>query len=671
MKKIFTGILLFKLLFLNISSFALEIDLVKNKYPSYSLFFLNEDKCEKFNRKMFDINLKMNKIFVKKIHILWASLFPKIVIDGLNHMYSNIEYPKRLVSSLIQKDFIAVKNETKRFFINTVLGIGGLIDIAKSQFGLEIFNEDMEQALAKCKVKCGNYLVMPFISSCTTRDLFGRVLDFALTPTTYVATPIAAAIKMGLLINRTTNIQPMIKMVESRFPDPYDIAKKFWGVDKYIKLSNYDRKETLEKLEKQLEKDTPLVDKKQQEVLSVKGNVGENIVVKMLDEDLSADIFLNDFNPQSPVLDSMRTALFEVKNSKNTFWDEISIWNRSFSKKFKKAKVKIFDDGEDYLFRYILQKDKKSPLAILFPSIGEGMENNHSTILAKIFYDEGYSVLIIGSHFQWEFLKSLKKGYCLGYIKEDVKYINLLINKAINYISKKHDRVFLKRVAFGTSLGAYTTLFLANEQAQNNAQNIDKFISVCPPFALFYAIDEIDKIISSWKDYPYDIRQKVALVAAKVLRAFENKKELSKNFDNLPFTNLEGELISAFVFHQKLSDLIFETEILKNPNLDKKELYNLIYTFDYRDYIKKYLLVNHSYEELDNASSLKSISNYLINNDNYKIFHSLDDYLISKNQLKELKSLSDDKLVLFSNGAHLGFLYRDEFIEALKKEIKL
>ena len=155
------------------------------------------------------------------------------------------------------------------------------------------------------------------------------------------------------------------------------------------------------------------------------------------------------------------------------------------------------------------------------------------------------------------------------------------------------------------------------------------------------------------------------------MRAFENKKELSKNFDNLPFTNLEGELISAFVFHQKLSDLIFETEILKNPNLDKKELYNLIYTFDYRDYIKKYLLVNHSYEELDNASSLKSISNYLINNDNYKIFHSLDDYLISKNQLKELKSFSDDKLVLFSNGAHLGFLYRDEFIEALKKEIKL
>ncbi len=671
LKKIYASILLFNLLFLNISCFALEIDLAKNKYPSYSLFFLNEDKHENFNRKMFDLNLKMNKIFVKKIHVLWASLFPKFVINGLNCAYSNIEYPKRLISSLIQKDFCAVKNETKRFFINTFLGVGGFMDVAKMKFNLELYNEDMEQALAKCKVKCGNYLVMPFISSCTTRDLFGRILDFILTPTTYVATPIAAAVKMGLLINRTTNIQPMIKMVESRFPDPYDIAKKFWGVDKYIKLSNFDRKEVVEKIEKQFEKEiTPLVDNKQ-EVLSVKGNIGKNIVVKMLDEDLSADIFLKDFNPQSPVLDSMRTALFEVKNSKNAFWDEISIWNRNFSKKFKKASVKMFENEDDYAFRYVLQKDKKSPLAILFPSIGEGMENNHSTLLAKIFYDEGYSVLIIGSHFQWEFLKSLQKGYKMGYIKEDIKYVNLLLNRAISHISKKHDRVFLKRIAFGTSLGAYTALFLANEQAQNNARNIDKFISVCPPFALFYAIDKIDKIISSWKDYPYDIRQKTALVAAKVLKAFENKKQISNNFDNLPFSNSDAELISAFVFHQKLSDLIFETETIQNPNIDKKELYNSIYTLDYHDYIEKYLLVNHSYDEIDSASSLKSISDYLINNDNYKIFHSLDDYLISKNQLKELKSFSDEKMVLFSNGSHLGFLYRDEFIEALKKEIKL
>ena len=100
-------------------------------------------------------------------------------------------------------------------------------------------------------------------------------------------------------------------------------------------------------------------------------------------------------------------------------------------------------------------------MVILFPSVGEGVNNNHSNILANFFYNEGYSVLILGSHFQWEFLKSLEKGYKIGLIKDDVKYINILVNNSISYLSKKYDRVFLERTALGTSLGAYAVLFLA------------------------------------------------------------------------------------------------------------------------------------------------------------------------------------------------------------------
>ena len=62
----------------------------------------------------------------------------------------------------------------------------------------------------------------------------------------YIGSPITAAIKAGLLINRTAYAQPVIKMVESNFADPYDIAKKLWGLERYIKENNYDRKEILE-----------------------------------------------------------------------------------------------------------------------------------------------------------------------------------------------------------------------------------------------------------------------------------------------------------------------------------------------------------------------------------------------------------------------------------------
>ena len=674
MKKIIALFLLFNFIACNINFVLAEnLTLNEQKYPNYSNIFLNEDKYENFNRKIFNFNLKLNKIFAKKIHILWASLFPNFVIDSMNRVYSNIEFPKRLISSLLQKDMDAVKNETKRFFINTTLGAAGLIDVAYKLFHLEMYNEDMEQALAKCKIKCGNYLILPFISSTTTRDLIGRLFDFALNPTTYVASPIAAAVKMGLLINRTAYIQPMLKMVESNFVDPYDIARKFFGVEKYIKFSNFDRKKILENIKDDKFDEFELVDnQKKEEVLQVRGSVkkNENIVVNdYAKKELTADIFLNDYNPQSPVLDSMRTALLDVKNKNKSMWSEISLWNRSFDKKIKIAEIEILNNRPKYQIRYILQKNKTSPLVILFPSVGEGVNNNHSNILANFFYNEGYSVLILGSHFQWEFLKSLEKGYKIGLIKDDVKYINILVNNSISYLSKKYDRVFLERTALGTSLGAYAVLFLANEQYQSGANNIDKFVAICPPFELIYAVEQIDKIIACWKNYPDDFKEKVAITTAKVIRAFSDVKENAQMPKKLPFSNFEGKLISAFVFHQKLCDLIYETEKINNPDFDSKKFYNLIYNSNFGDYIKKYILVNCSYEELRALTGLNSISDYLINSDNYVIFHSLDDYLISKNQLLTLKKYCDNKLVLFSNGSHLGFLYRDEFTEELKRVI--
>lgn len=646
-----------------------------SKNLNYASLYLNEDKYENFNRKVFDFNLKLNKLFVRKIHVAWASLIPDFIINSLNCAYSNIEYPKRLISSLLQRDFEAVRHETKRFFINTTLGVAGLIDFANKVFKLEMYNEDMEQALAKCKVKCGNFLVLPFISSTNTRDIFGRMLDFALNPTTYIASPVAAAIKMGLLINRTTYIQPIIKMVESNFADPYMIAKEFFGVEKYIKLSNYDRKNVLDKIECH-DDEIDLVNKDKQENITVKGALlsspSPNVIVNLSDEELKTDIFLNNYNPQNPVTDSMRTALFDYNTKQKSIWNPISVWNRDFSKKIKTGFVELNKERDKYKFYYILQKNKMSPLAVIFPSVGEGASSSHSRILAKMFYDEGYSAIILGSHFQWEFIKSMEKDYKVGLINEDVKHIERMINNIVLQLSEKYDRSFLSRTAIGTSLGAYTVLFLANEQYSKGGKNFDKFIAISPPYSLLYAIEQIDEITAAWKNYPDDMKDKVASTVAKVIRAFNEKDEFLANFEKLPFTSYEAKLISAFVFNQKLSDLIYTTEINNNPKIDKTELYKQINSMNYRDYIDKYFITDKTnYEEIAATTSLDSIINYLINNDNYKIYHSLDDYLINKNHLRQLRRTCENKLVLISNGAHLGYLYRKEFIDDLKNEIKL
>ena len=680
---------------IGISNISIAEELIKpqSKYPDYAYLYLGSDKYEKINRKVFAFNLGLNKYAIRPVHILWCSVMPEYGIERIQTAYKNIEYPKRLVSTLIQKDFKSSGTETLRFLANTTIGIGGMFDPAKRYFKLEPVNEDMEQALTKCKCNSGSYIVLPVMNGTTARGIAGKILDTSLNPTTYVGTPILAMVKAGLTVNRTSYIQPLIKMIESNYADPYEIARKMYGIDNYIKCSNLDRKEVLENGFKEIENTPELVENtldmrgktnietaSSKEKLTVtdivKGGANiDNIILQSYNSDnsqLMADMLLEDYKPQNPVVDSMRTALFDMPEVDASLWNELSVWNRCFSKKIKTSSVNITPDRADYNFKYIMQKDKNSPVAIIYPSIGEGITSHHSVVLAKIFYDEGYSVIIQGSHFQWEFVKSMPQGYAPGIPSVDAEYLKTVTGKIIEKLENKYNCKFSEKTVIGTSFGALTTLFLANSEFKNNTLNITKYISICPPVELVYAMEQVDKNSEEWNKNPDNLKETAAITAAKVVQ-LTDMKDTAKDLEleNLPFTEEEGKLITGFIMHQKLSDLIFTIE--NTPKNKKTDIYTAINNMNYRDYTEKYLLngTHKTLEDLRNESSLLSISDFLQNSTNYKIYHSLDDYLVNTKQLKQLKIRTGKKTLLLSNGAHLGFLYTPEFLKDLKQEISL
>ena len=680
---------------IGISNISIAEELIKpqSKYPDYAYLYLGPDKYEKINRKVFAFNLGLNKYAIRPVHILWCSVMPEYGIERIQTAYKNIEYPKRLVSTLIQKDFKSSGTETLRFLANTTIGIGGMFDPAKRYFKLEPVNEDMEQALTKCKCNSGSYIVLPVMNGTTARGIAGKILDTSLNPTTYVGTPILAMVKAGLTVNRTSYIQPLIKMIESNYADPYEIARKMYGIDNYIKCSNLDRKEVLENGFKEIENTPELVENtldmrgktnietaNSKEKLTVtdivKGGANiDNIILQSYNSDnsqLMADMLLEDYKPQNPVVDSMRTALFDMPEVDASLWNELSVWNRCFSKKIKTSSVNITPDRADYNFKYIMQKDKNSPVAIIYPSIGEGITSHHSVVLAKIFYDEGYSVIIQGSHFQWEFVKSMPQGYAPGIPSVDAEYLKTVTGKIIEKLENKYNCKFREKTVIGTSFGALTTLFLANSEFKNNTLNITKYISICPPVELVYAMEQVDKNSEEWNKNPDNLKETAAITAAKVVQ-LTDMKDTAKDLEleNLPFTEEEGKLITGFIMHQKLSDLMFTIE--NTPKNKKTDIYTAINNMNYRDYTEKYLLngTHKTLEDLRNESSLLSISDFLQNSTNYKIYHSLDDYLVNTKQLKQLKIRTGKKTLLLSNGAHLGFLYTPEFLKDLKQEISL
>lgn len=669
--------------FSNVSD-AYETGSTAGKYPDYAYEYLGRDKFENFNRKIFIFNGALNKFAIRPIHTVWSSVMPKYGMDRIQGVTNNVEYPIRLISSIVQKDFKTSKNETLRFLTNTTVGLGGMFDPAKRYLKIQPSNENMEQALAKCKIKQGPYLVIPILSSTSPRDIAGRIIDTGLNPSSYVGTPVLAMVKAGIMVNRTSFMQPLIKMLEDTYADPYDVAKKLYGIEHHIKMANLDRKEILDKSLQELEQDEISQNDPEQNFVNINNpplmlsdSNGQGTLIQAdkktdeLDETstLQADLVLKDYHPQNPVTDSMRTALFDLPEINKSIWSELSVWNRCFSKKVKTASVKITPDCEEYDYRYILQKNKKAPVVIIYPSIGEGIYSYHSVVIAKMFYDAGFSAIIQGSHFQWEFIKSMPKEYKPGLPAQDAHYLRNVTSKILASLSEHHKCNFSEKVVIGTSFGAMTTLFLANEEAKENTLNITKYISINPPVSLLYAMKQIDKNSEEWAQISDGLKDKVALTAAKVIQITNCKNDPDYKIEKLPFSDEEAKLITGFIMHQKLSDLIFSLE--DAPSCRKCDIYKTINNTNFADYAQKYLLKEEhkNIDDLDKETSLYSIADYLKNNDNYRIYHTLDDYLVNKKQLKDLKKYTGKNTVLVSNGAHLGFLYRSEFIDSLKKEI--
>ena len=308
----------------------------------------------------------------------------------------------------------------------------------------------MDKALSRRNVKSGAYLVLPVINFTTVRGIFGRILDAAFNPTTYAffGTPIVSIVKAGLTVNRTAYIQSVVELIESNFADGYVITKTAFGINDYIKKNNYDRINVMPEIEAHCIKPKQKKSKKKTK-LTVTGKIIQSNddmesseYVEISNITLKPDICLKNYSPQSPVLDSMRTSLFVLPDVNKSMWTELSLWNHSFAHKLKYDSVNVFKGRENYNFKYLLQKNKKAPLAIIYPSTGDGARASHPVMFAKLFYDAGYSVIIQGNPFQWEFVKSMPDEYRPGIPQNDIKYLRKTTSLILSQLEKKHKKTF-------------------------------------------------------------------------------------------------------------------------------------------------------------------------------------------------------------------------------------
>ncbi|GHB12156.1 MlaA family lipoprotein [Modicisalibacter luteus] len=143
------------------------------------------DPWEPFNRQVFAFNDALDRYALKPVAQGYDTITPEPVQTGVGNFFTNLGEIRTIANSVLQWKWANAGVASKRFVLNTTLGLGGLLDPA-TELGWTAREEDFGQTLATWGVGEGPFVVLPILGGRTLRHAGGLPADWYADPVTYV-----------------------------------------------------------------------------------------------------------------------------------------------------------------------------------------------------------------------------------------------------------------------------------------------------------------------------------------------------------------------------------------------------------------------------------------------------------------------------------------------------
>ncbi len=145
------------------------------------------DPIEPFNRAMHQFNDKLYFWALKPVAQGYNLVVPEPARISVKNFFSNLAFPGRFLNCVLQTDFAGAATELGRFAINTLWGVGGLMDpAAGKELDLQKQDADLGQTLGVYGVGHGFYIVWPVYGPSSPRDSMTIVGNQFLYPPSYI-----------------------------------------------------------------------------------------------------------------------------------------------------------------------------------------------------------------------------------------------------------------------------------------------------------------------------------------------------------------------------------------------------------------------------------------------------------------------------------------------------
>ncbi|MEG3148826.1 MlaA family lipoprotein [Sphingomonas sp. ZT3P38] len=191
------------------------------------------DPLQQVNAESFAVTQKVDEAFVGPVAMTYKRTVPKPIRSGLRNFLNNLREPAVFLNFLLQLKPGKAIETVGRFSINSTIGIGGLVDVAKQEpFNLPRRPNGFANTLGYYGVKPGPFLFLPLIGPTTLRDLIGGGVDRLILPVA-VGDPFTSpyySVPVGVVsaLDYRAEFDEELNKLRTDYPDPYAAARSYY-----------------------------------------------------------------------------------------------------------------------------------------------------------------------------------------------------------------------------------------------------------------------------------------------------------------------------------------------------------------------------------------------------------------------------------------------------------
>ena len=157
------------------------------------------DPYERVNRNTYKFNQFFDSLLLKPAAQVYKAVIPAPIRTAINNGYDNVNMIPTTANDVLQGDLKHAVKDFWRLFINSTLGVGGLLDVAANRCGLPPRSNDLGLTFAKWGDINSPYIVIPFLGPSTIRDGMAQMFEYAvLTPYPLIPTNATIYVVLGV-----------------------------------------------------------------------------------------------------------------------------------------------------------------------------------------------------------------------------------------------------------------------------------------------------------------------------------------------------------------------------------------------------------------------------------------------------------------------------------------